>query len=392
MTERLYYTDSKILNFEASIISSGKTDDDRFYTVLDKTAFYPTSGGQLFDRGKLNQVDIIDVLEVGDEIHHISKYPVGEQNENVSGSVEPLRRIYNCQQHTAQHLLSHIFHKHFNMATVSVHLGDEYGLVEFDRKKISDDILEEAEQLTNKLIADNYPVKINFIDSSELDKIELRRETKRSGKIRVIQIGDFEYSACGGTHCETTSEAMLVKIIGIEKVHGNAGVKFLCGLQAIQDYSERFKITDVLIKSLTCHLSDIPDSFDKLNNELKDAKKQITALTKQLLPVKADDLASKKEDIGGVNTVISEASDVDSKSVNQLAPMVAEKINGTAVLAFENRIIISSVIKDSSQIAKSIAEKFSLKGGGSQKLAQLAASDKIELNKYRESIIEILKN
>ncbi|HDL01291.1 MAG TPA: alanyl-tRNA editing protein, partial [candidate division Zixibacteria bacterium] len=232
-TKRLYYTDSNLLSFKAKIVDVKKIEN-KHITILEKTAFYPTSGGQQHDVGLLQKIPVIDVID-GDEIQHITESAVGKVGEIVSGQIDYDRRLKNKQQHSAQHILSQSFYRLYNLVTMSVHLGDNYGNIEFDTKELSDDQLQKAEKLLNQVISENRKVEVIFANSNNVSKYNLRKPPKRSGEVRLIQIDDFECTACGGTHVNSTAEIQLIKIISTEKIRGRTAVYFLCGQQAIDD-------------------------------------------------------------------------------------------------------------------------------------------------------------
>lgn len=168
MTERLYYGDPALLEFDATVVGQGQRGE-MYFTLLDRSAFYPTSGGQLFDRGALNGIEIVETIEADDgEVRHLSNAPVGQTGDKVHGTVDRPRRQKNRQLHTAQHLISQVFIRLGDAETVSVHLGEEYGAVELNRVDITESELDQAERWTNELILDNLPVEIRVIDASDL--------------------------------------------------------------------------------------------------------------------------------------------------------------------------------------------------------------------------------
>ncbi len=395
MTERLYYKDSNLLEFEAEIVSSEERDG-QYHTVLNRSAFYPTSGGQQHDRGFINNIEIVDVIESNDnDVLHISQSSIGSPHQNVSGQVDPKRRLRLKQQHTAQHLLSQAFYRLFGWRTESVHLGEEYGAVEIGTSVISTGQLEELEQLTLEIIFENIPIDILFIDAKEIDKIPLRKIPKRSGTIRIIKIGDYEYSACGGTHCESTAQVGLIKIIGTEKLRGRTLVKFLCGVQLYNDYNQRFYVTGIISDKLTCHHNDLPSKLEKILDENKNLKIDLTAANKELLPIKAQKIAQNVETIGENKFLFNDLISFDKKQAGQLSSMTAEIINGLVVIAFDDKLSLavgSECNLNAGKIAKALTAKTDLKGGGNNKMAQIGGVKREILADYKNMIVEILKD
>ncbi|MBK7141349.1 MAG: hypothetical protein IPH75_04630 [bacterium] len=392
MTERLYYRDPALLEFEATIISSEKADG-RYQTVLDRSAFYPTSGGQLFDTGVLGGVEVLDVIDADDSVLHITGQSVGEPGRRVAGSVNAARRKMHRQQHTAQHILSQIAVRQYQFETVSVHLGDDYGAIELNTPSIDQSQLDQLETAANEILFANWPVSILFVSGQELDKLPLRKIPSREGELRVIKVGEFDYSACGGTHCNSTAEVGVIKLIGWEKLRGHALVKFVAGSQAIEDYRLRFAVTDSLTKSLTCHLKDLNDKVDKLTGENRDQRKQLGALFKELLPIRADELAATAVTIGALKFVYKAVDGMDATTAGQLGSTVAERINGVALLVADGRLLISVGTGSklhAGELSKQLSASIGLKGGGSNKAAQLGGADPAKLEEYKAALLSLI--
>lgn len=393
MTDRLYYRDSKALEFEATIVESVESDG-KCRVRLDRSAFYPTSGGQLFDRGSLNGVVIIDVQESDDgEVWHFSERPIGSIGDAVHGSIDPKRRLKNRQQHTAQHILSSLFIKHYGFETASVHLGEEYGAIELTTANVEPTQLTTIEDAANQVIQANLPVEIIFAEGHEVARLPLRKMPDRTGPIRVIRIADLDCSACGGTHCQSTAEVQLVKIIGMEKVRGRVLVKFLSGDQAIQDYALRFAVTDFLSRSLTCAVADLGAIVSAQVDENKSLRKEINSLQKELLPIRAAAIASNCEAYGALKLAAFASGTMDPAVAGQLASQVAETISGLAVTISDGRLILAvspATGLRAGELAKQLGPKCGLRGGGSDKIAQLGGAQSARLNEYKQALLTLI--
>ncbi|HOD65793.1 MAG TPA: DHHA1 domain-containing protein [candidate division Zixibacteria bacterium] len=386
MTERLYYTDPDLLRFEARILDAGR-EGGRYFAVLDRTAFYPTSGGQLFDTGILNSVSIVDVTESSDgTIRHYSPQAIGEVGAVVSGAVDAARRKRHRRQHTAQHILSHAFLQLHGCETVSVHLGEEYGAIEFDTGALSDDQLLAVEERAEEIIFADLPVDILFVPPEQIATIPLRRPPKKEGILRVIRIGDIEYSACGGTHCRRTGQVGLVKIIGVDKMRGHALVNFLAGDQARDDYAARLEVTARLTRHFTCNVRDLGDKVLKLEAEKRGLHQEVVRLQRELLPSQADSLAGQATAVGERLVLVAELPHYDPKLALQLAALLAERINGLAVLLVESRLYIAvgpGSGLHAGNIVKALGAATGLRGGGGPLQAQLGGADPAQLTTYR---------
>ncbi len=393
MTDRLYYRDSKLIEFEATI-QEVVEQDGQFRVRLDRSAFYPTSGGQLFDRGTLNGAAVIDVQESDDgEVWHISDTAIGSGGERVVGSVEPKRRLKNRQQHTAQHILSALFIKHFAFETASVHLGEEYGSVELATANVEPEQLLTVETAANQVIKADFPVEIIFAEGDEVAKLPLRKMPDRTGPLRVIRISDLDCSACGGTHCQSTAEVQLIKLIAVEKVRGRVLVKFLSGEQAIQDYALRFKVTDSLSRLFTCAVRDLSTVISAQVDENKAFRKEINALQKELLPIRASAIASNFETYGALKLAVFDPGAMDPAIAGQLASLVAESMGGIALTIADGRLILAvspaSGLR-AGELAKQLGPKCDLRGGGSDKIAQLGGAQPSRMNDYKQTLLALI--
>ena len=221
MTERLYYTDCYLRTFDARVVDS---DAERTRIYLDRTAFYPTSGGQLFDLGTLDGVAVTEVVDEEDRIAHVLAAPL--TGDAVAGEIDWERRFDFMQQHTGQHLLSAVFEELFGFKTVSVHMGTDNCTVDLDAASVSEVQLAAAEMRCAEIIAQARPTAITFEDGAA----GLRKESARTGTLRVVSIDGVDRSACGGTHVRSSAEIGLVLTGKTEKIRSSTRVEFACGV------------------------------------------------------------------------------------------------------------------------------------------------------------------
>lgn len=395
MTERLYYNDSHLTEFDAQIIESTKVGE-RYVTILDRSAFYPTSGGQLHDTGLINDVQIVEVdFDDNDIVRHYSEQPIGQPGDSVHGQVDSERRRRFMQQHTAQHIISSVFHRQYERYTRSVHLGEEYGAVELEGDPIPDNILAAVETKANQLIAENLPIEIRFVTKEEALQLPLRRVPDRDGTFRIIRIGELDYSACGGTHCKSSIEVRLIKFTGIEKLRKRWLVKFLAGDLAVADYVDRFEVAAKLADNFTCHFSDLPEKVLRLESDLKDATRKLHAMQKDQLPQIAEKLKGRAETIAGTPLVVASVDDLDLKLVGSLATIVAEQLFGISVIMSGEKLFIAAVPEckhKAGALARDFCKETSLRGGGGDTLAQIGGVNAEAFDQYKEVIIGLLAN
>src|SRR5829696_5605904 len=225
MTQRLYHTDSYLRQFEASVVDRTE-DSNRIY--LDCTAFYPTSGGQPFDRGLVNGVEVIDVIDEGDRVAHLLATPLSDHR--VVGRVDWGRRFDHMQQHSGQHLLSAVLADQLGQLTTSVHFGRESSTLDLATANLRSEQVQRAEERANEIIVENRPVEVTFEDADLATG--LRKAPDRKGELRIVTIQDLDRSACGGTHVRSTAEIGCVLIRKLERVRQGTRLEFLCGLRA----------------------------------------------------------------------------------------------------------------------------------------------------------------
>ena len=234
MTERLYYDDCYLRDFQARVV---ETADNGTRVYLDRTAFYPTSGGQPFDLGTIAGVTIRDVVDEDDRIAHLLDAPVtaGE----VAAQVDWDRRFDHMQQHTGQHLLSAVLIELFDIPTVSFHMGAVTSTIEIAAPQIDTAKMERAEERCAEVVGEARPVAIGYEDSSA--DLGLRKASARTGTMRIVSIDRLDRSACGGTHVRSTAEIGPVLLRKLEKIRGNVRIEFVCGLRAVRRARQDFR-------------------------------------------------------------------------------------------------------------------------------------------------------
>jgi alanyl-tRNA synthetase len=249
MTERLYYTDSYLRDFRAQVVERS-ADGQTVY--LDRTAFYPTSGGQPFDLGSIGGVAVVDVVDEDDRIAHRLAAPLAAEGGEIAAEVDWARRFDHMQQHSGQHLLSAVFEELFGLRTVSFHLGAETSTIDLEGGTVDARTLLAAEQRANELIYENRPLDVRFEDAKEAQG--LRKASEREGTLRIVSIEGLDRSACGGTHVRGTGEIGAILLRKLEKIRQSVRVEFVCGARAVKrardDYEALTKVSQVFSASL----------------------------------------------------------------------------------------------------------------------------------------------
>ncbi len=374
MTERLYYTNSYVLTFKAAVTAIDETDG-RYRVTLDESAFYPTSGGQLSDKGNLSGEKVVEVVEDGGEVYHIlDSKPGFSVGDKVSGKIDDARRRDNMQKHTGQHILSRAFIEVCNAETVSSRLGDEDSTIELNRDTISDDETGRAEELANIIIFEDRPVRIEFVPHDKLKDIPLRKIPDREeGPYRIIVIDDFDWSACGGTHCRATGSVGMVKITGREKVRGHFRLHFLTGLSALEDYRWRFDQIESISNLFTRHGRESVAAVEGLIEENAALRKKNAKLRKEMLPALTEKWYGEAREIGGKKIVTLDFTGADFTEAREAALGIINRYTAAAIIGVDDKLMVA-VSKDfgasAADILKRAAGLYGGRGGGSPQLAQ----------------------
>ena len=298
-TERLYYTDSGLLEFTASITEIER-GDDFMRVVLDRTAFYPTGGGQPNDIGTLNGVDVVDVEEdeAGRIIHKVSPSvspnagltDALRQGQSVTGLVDAARRLDHLQQHSGQHILSQAFVKACGAETRSFHLGALTSTIDIELQAPTDAHMRAAEDVANAIVFADRPMRVHLVTEEEAARLPLRKDSAVTGLIRVIEVEDFDWSPCGGTHAHRAGQIGLIAIKSFERAKKMTRVEFICGGRALADYRLANQSATAVGRAFSADRQSGPGLVEKSLQENKSLKKRVRELLEVALAVEGAEL------------------------------------------------------------------------------------------------------
>ncbi|HVO68391.1 MAG TPA: alanyl-tRNA editing protein [Aggregatilineaceae bacterium] len=289
MTTRLYYTDAYATVFDAQLLEH-TTYDGLPAVVLDRSYFYPTSGGQPHDTGNLNDVPVVEAVirESDGVILHVLKGELAAQR--VSGEIDWARRFDHMQHHTGQHILSQAFVLLAGAETVGFHVSPDSVTIDLDQPAVKSATVDAVEDLANQIVTDNRPVRVWFPSEDELTRLQLRKVPEVDSKLRVVEIEEFDVNACGGTHVAHTGEIGLIKILRVERRGDITRVEFLCGGRALQDYHQKHALLSQLAAELTTGYTEVPAALQKLREDNKTLQRGLRTLRAALLEQEAERL------------------------------------------------------------------------------------------------------
>jgi alanyl-tRNA synthetase len=373
MTERLYYTDPYLVSFDAQVVQVGRFDG-RPVAVLDRTAFYPTSGGQPHDTGTLDAARVVEVLDLADgTVGHVID---GELAAGpVRGTVDWARRFEHMQQHTGQHVLSAAFEHLGRVRTESFHLGAEGSTIDLARE-VSPAEISAAELEANRIVWEDRPVSIRFVSAEDAAALPLRKEPVRGGTLRLIDVEGFDLSACGGTHVARTGAIGIIAISGWERFRGGTRVDFRCGVRALRGYRALRDAVSASVRLLTVHPSELPAAIERLVDDTKDARRRVKDLQSKTAVHEAAALAERAEERGASRVVVELIEDADAGVLKTIAGAIASRPGHVAILFSAppgaNLVVAraADVTLNAGEVLKAMTSKFGGKGGGRPEMAQ----------------------
>jgi alanyl-tRNA synthetase len=393
-SDRLYYTDSYLIEFDAVVRDIVK-QEGRWVVTLDRSAFYPTSGGQPFDTGTLGEAKVVDVFDQEDgTVGHAVDREL-EKNSRVRGHIDWDRRFDHMQQHTGQHLLSAAFEKDLGAKTVSFHLGTASATIDLD-KELSAEQIAKGEASANTVLWEDREICATFMTAHEAAKLPLRKEPTREGELRIIEIKDYDLSACGGTHVSRTGAIGMIGVVGSERFKGGTRLEFVCGQRMLRAYRGLRDAVSGSVRQLSVLPDELPSAIEKLQTAGKAQQKANDALHERLAVYEASALSAKGQKAGGVTLVAEALSGWDANGLKKLASAITSNPGMVVVLITAEAPSLAVVARsqdlslDTGAVLKALLERFGGKGGGKGSMAQgggLTGAPADILNAAKEAIL-----
>jgi len=384
LTQRLYYTDSFLHEFEARVANvNGQI------VTLDRSAFYPTSGGQVFDTGWLevegSRVRVKEVTEdeqTGNVLHIVEAAESMQKGSVAHGMIDAERRFDHMQQHTGQHVLSAAFEKLYSFATVSFHMGDESCTIDLAANAVSSKQLESAERLANQVIAEDRPVAIRFATPEEARTLGVRKiPVAGRDKLRLIDVRDFDLNACGGTHVRSTGQIGCVLLRKTEKVKQGVRVEFVCGLRGVRIARRDFETLTEAAAVFSTHIWEVPQQVRKSLDEVKAAQKAQHRLLEEVAELQAQQMLQAAPEQDGHKLVVQFFPERDLGSIKMLAQKLTKAGNAVALLGCGGQqpslvfAQTSGLPHDMGALMKHTVQRLGTRGGGNRDMAQGGTPD-----------------
>lgn len=357
---KLFEINPYLRTFTADVVEQTILED-RPAVVLSQTAFYPLGGGQEADRGKLNGIEVIDVIERQNKIYHILADDITEST--VEGEIDWQRRYDHMQQHTGEHILSGLVLQRFGLNNVGFHIGQQLMRVDYDGFLDWPELLE-LERETNRVIGQNLTVVDDIYQEGD-DEYRFKKEL--TGTIRIVDVPGIDRCACCGTHVKSTAEVGLLKIVEAEKYKGGVRLGIVCGERALDYFQKLVVQTKDLMQVTNAQTFGLVPAVKNKYSELLEKDKQLAEMERRLVDLMAQSFSGQSEPI-----VVFEQ--LGNKATSNLANLLAEKAPFVAIFHSQGndsfRFYLHSKNQDMATLAKQLMKAFPGKGGGRKQTAQ----------------------
>lgn len=390
-TKKLYFENSYLAEFDARVVGR-RAFEGQPAIILDQTAFYPEAGGQSCDRGTIDGVAVLQVLEDGEAIVHILERAIDA--DSVHGRIDWARRFDRMQQHSGQHILSQAFYEVVKGVTMSFHIGDEVSTLEIEVPKISDPDLDRVEARANAVLFEDREIKTYFVPEDRIGTIPLRKPPKKEGLIRVVEVSGFDYSACGGTHCRRAGEIGLIKVTKADRIRNNLRFEFVCGGRALRDYQEKNRTVRQAAAFFSIADRDIAATIEKSLAEIRAIKKKARKLEERIASYEA------REIIHGAQGKVIQAV-FEDKSPEEARFLAVQVIHHAELIVLfgahgenQSHLILAAAEGlglDVRTLIPAVSAVIQVRGGGSPSLVELVTKEKDKLGPALEAARKFLE-
>lgn len=371
MTEKLYYTDSHMKEFEAQVVSCEPRDKEDlskgYMVVLDRTTFFPEGGGQYADTGVLGNVHVTDAQEKNGIIYHYTDGPL-DAGEQVHGMIDWEKRFESMQQHTGEHILSGIVHRRFGYNNVGFHLGADYCTMDFDGP-ITKEQLKEIELEANKIVYQNLDVEILYPTKEELADMQYRSKIEIEGQVRIVTIPGVDTCACCAPHVKKTGEIGNIKLVDMVNYKGGERITMLAGIRALNDYVVKEDSAKKISALLCVKEDEVAPAVEHLKEEQIDLKNEVAALKQKLLRYRAQEV-----DVTPAIVKVFDAKILGNEPRELMNMLLERGAKVCAVFAGTDksgyRYVVGSRSEDVRSISKKLNEAFEGRGGGKPEMVQ----------------------
>lgn len=366
MTEKLFYEDSHMITFFATVIACEKAGD-YYEAVLSRTAFFPEGGGQYADTGRIDGIEVIDVQERDGYIYHKLPSPL-EVGKEVEAMLDWEERFSKMQQHSGEHIVSGLVHQTYGYDNVGFHMGKDAVTMDFNGV-LTKEQLKEIEKRANEAVVKNIDIQVLYPTKEQLKNMEYRSKIEIDGQVRIVVVPGYDTCACCAPHVKKTGEIGIIKLVGVQNYKGGVRVSMLCGFRALADYEEKSESVKAVSVMLSAKEKDIAEEVSRLKEEMECQKGKMAELQREILTYKVKALEDNQE------IVIVFEPELTGSAPRELMNLILAK-NTTVACVFSGnstdgyRYVIGSKTLDTRIYAKALNEKFHGRGGGKPEMVQ----------------------
>lgn len=379
MTEKLFYQDSHLAEFDAEVLSCIPFEQG-YEVELDRTAFFPEGGGQYADTGSLGNVRVMDVQEKGDKVFHITDRPL-ERGMRVTGKLDWQKRFMKMQQHSGEHIVSGLVHARFGLNNVGFHLGSEICTMDFDGV-LTEEQLFEIEREANAAVWKNLEIQALYPSRAELESISYRSKIEIQGQVRIIVIPGYDVCACCAPHVKRTGEIGIIKFTHMQRYKGGVRITMLCGMRALADYRIKQEQCREISALLCAKINETAEAVRQLKEENTSLKYEVTQIENKLVRCRAGMISPDEK------AVCIFDDDLEGDSVRTLMNLILEAghpfcavFHGSKESGY--RYVMGSRTVDVRPIAKELNLTFDGRGGGKSEMVQgTVKGDPEEIRKW----------
>ena len=379
MTERLYYDNAYLTEFDAQVLAC-RPNGEQFDVLLDRSAFYPTSGGQPYDTGSLGNAQVVDVQVTDGEVWHTVTAPL-TVGETVHGRIDWARRFDHMQQHAGDHMIAGTLHRLMGGVTIGLHISEDVSTIDVAMPqgvtRISDEDIRRVEMEVNERIQRDVPIRCWFPDAEELATLPLRKDPTVSEHIRIVAIGDDEMVACGGTHPSTAGQIGLVKIVSVAPARGKMRVSFLAGQRALRDYANCHSAVRAASELLSANVDTLPGAVAALQERLRHAEYELTRFKREQLLAQAQQFIDQADVLPDGTRLIARFVEADAALLRDVTSRLIQTPGVIALMAAmtgEQAAYVfgrsADVQADMGALLRDCAKPLGGKGGGRPDFAQ----------------------
>ena len=366
MTEKLFYEDSHMITFLATVIACEKAGD-YYEAVLTRTAFFPEGGGQYADTGRIDGIEVVDVQEREGRIYHKVQSPL-EVGKVVEGWINWEERFSKMQQHSGEHIVSGLVHQTYGYDNVGFQMGKDAVTMDFNGV-LTKEQMKEIEKKANEAVVKNIDIQVHYPTKDQLENIEYRSKIEIDGQVRIVVVPGYDTCACCAPHVKKTGEIGIIKLVGVQNYKGGVRVSMLCGFRALADYDEKLESVKSIAVMLSAKEKEIAEEVGRLKEELESQKGKIAELQRKVLTYKVKELEDNQE------VVIVFEPELTGSAPRELMNLILAKGTTVAFVFAGNslegyRYVIGSKTQDTRIYAKALNEKFQGRGGGKPEMVQ----------------------